>query len=613
MNNSIKTIKLEKYYSLFTYIIIISIVISSCAKVVAPTGGEKDETPPSIVLSTPENMATNFTDKKVVIKFDEYISLQDVTQELLITPVQEENPEIKLRNKSLVIHFKDSLEKNSTYNLNFYNAIRDINEGNILKNYQYIFSTGDMIDTLFVVGHVYDAFNLEFPENVLVMLYKNLEDSVPQTQKPTYVTRADEDGSFSINNITPGSYKLFALQDANRNMIFDQPGEPIAFIDSLVSPKVKLAEVFDTLQILNEEDSTYYDSIYSTIVVVPATNELHLMLFTEDFENQYIEESKRPANKELTIDFNRALTEPVEFSPLNFIQDSSWFVYETNVTNDFVTLWVTDSNIYKKDSIYLALEYLFKDSLENWVPKIDTVNFLFVEEVIEEKSRRERRKEEQEKDTVKIKIPSELNVKFSADNNSEYDFDKKLFVNFNYPLKKTDLSKIKVYYKEDTLEIEQDFELIRDSIEIRKYTFETELQTEFNYKLVADSGAFIDIYNNINDSTGVSFRVKKLEKYGTIFLSLEKNETPGILQIMSEKEDILKTIHVHQSDSILELKYLSPKKYRLKYFADRNNNGKWDTGKYEEKLQPEPVFYYPKEIEVKENWDYDISWDLLND
>jgi len=585
----------------------------SCAKVVAPTGGDKDETPPQIIFSEPDNMATNFNQEKILIRFDEFINLENATEELLITPVQEENPDVKLRNKNLIITINDTLKENATYNLNFYNAIKDVNEGNVLKNYQFIFSTGDYLDTLFVVGHVYNAFNLEFADDVFVMLYKNLHDSAPKTTKPYYITRTDETGTFSINSIAPGSYKLFALKDANRNMIFDQPSEPIAFIDSLITPKVKLEEVFDTIQILNEADSTFYDSVFSKIVVVPATNELHLMLFTEDFENQYIKESKREKRRELSVQFNRNLKDTVIFLPLNFEAESDWYVYEANRNHDKITVWVKDSNIYNKDSVYLALQYLHRDSLENWITKTDSVNFLFVEKEVKEKSRKEKKQEEQNKDTIDIKIPSELKIAFSPVNFSEFDLGKPLYLTFNYPINKVDVDKISLLEYEDTIPVPKQFNLIQDSIEIRKFFMETTLTTELNYKIVVDSGAFIDIYNNINDSTGVSFRMKKTEKYGTLFLTLQDYETPGILQVMNEKEEILNSLNFASKDSVLEIKYLLPKKYRLKYIHDKNGNGKWDTGKYDEKLQPEAVFYYPKELEVKENWDYEIVWNLLNE
>lgn len=586
--------------------------IYSCAKVVAPTGGEKDETPPKVLYSTPDNMSTNFEAKKVVIRFDEFITLQNVTQELMISPIQEENPEVKLKNKNLIIEFVDTLDENVTYNLNFYNAIQDLNEGNVLKNYQYIFSTGNAIDTLFAVGHVYNAFNLEYEADVFVMLYKSHADSVPLTQKPYYITKTDEFGFFSLNSLTPGDYKLFALKDANRNMLFDQPSEPIAFIDSLVSPKVKLEEVFDTIQVFNEVDSTYYDSIFSEIVVVPATNELHLMLFTEDFENQFVKESKRDNRKQLTIEFNRGLRDVLKVMPLNF-EAENWFEYERNKEHNIVQLWIKDSSIYKQDSVYLSVEYQNRDTLDAWVPQIDTINFLFRDKEVEEKPKRNRRRDKEAEDTVKTKVPSELKVNYSAGNFSEYDFMADLFVNFSYPLQKIDNNFIKVVAVEDTIKTEQNYSFIQDSLSIRKYKIETELLAEMNYQVIADSGAFTDIYNNINDSAGVSFRLKALEKYGTIFLAMENYEIPGVLQVLDPEEKLLKEMFINNKDSINEIKYLPAGKYRLKYFFDKNGNKKWDTGNYEEKLHPDPVYYYPQEIEIKENWDYEISWDLTED
>ena len=598
---------LRKKIFLASIITTIIILFYSCAKVIAPSGGDKDETPPAVVYSEPQNGATNFNKEKIIVKFDEYISLHNINQELITSPMLKENPEVKLRGKNMIINIKDTLEPEVTYNLNFYNAITDVNEGNLLKNYQFIFSTGNEIDTLFVIGHVYNAFNLEPEEGVFVMLYKNTVDSAPIKQKPYYLTKTDEEGVFSINSIHPGSYKLFALKDANRNFLFDQPSEPIAFIDTLVKPKVMLQEVFDTIQVMNPVDSTLIDSVFSAIVVVPATHELHLMLFTEDFENQYIKESMREERRCLKINFNRTLLDSLIVSPLNFDADSNWYLYEENPKRDSVKLWIRDSLIYNKDSVYLTLEYKIKDSLNNWVPEIDSINFLFVEKEIKEDRRRRRREEE---DTTVVKKISDLKIAFSAKNFSDYDFNIPMTLQFNYPIASIDTQKLNLFMTVDTVEVPVDFTLKQDSRYVRKFVIQSELSAEGSYKFIADSAAFVDIYGNANDSAGVVFKIKALEKYGTIFLTMNEADYPGVLQLLDAKENVLRELSIHNADTLIDILYLKPAVYMLKYFVDKNGNGKWDTGKYLDYRQPDPVYYYQEEITVKENWDYEISWIL---
>jgi len=213
----------------------ISIIFYSCAQVVPLTGGDKAVTPPKVVSSSPENKSVNFHEKMIVIKFDEFIQLKNLSQQLIISPVMDEVPKITVKGKELIIKIESDLEENTTYNFNFGQAIVDLHESNPLPNFKYVFSTGAILDSLTYSGKVADAFDLDPVEKVNVMLYKDLEDSIPLISQPYYLALTDKSGNYSLSNLAAGTYRVFALKDINYNYIFDLPQEKIAFKSSPVT------------------------------------------------------------------------------------------------------------------------------------------------------------------------------------------------------------------------------------------------------------------------------------------------------------------------------------------------------------------------------------------
>ena len=212
------------------------LLLSDCAKIGSPTGGPRDEDPPKLVESEPENYSLNFEGNEIEITFDEYIRLNNINQELVISPPIGENPDVRLKNKSILINLMGTeLKENTTYTLNFGMAIEDNNEGNELPNFEFVFSTGDYLDSLAVYGQVLEAFSLQPPEEPMtVMLYDTLSDSIVYREPPIYIGKTDEEGYFRIQNIRPDTFKLFALKDMNYNLLFDIPNEPVAFLDTVL-------------------------------------------------------------------------------------------------------------------------------------------------------------------------------------------------------------------------------------------------------------------------------------------------------------------------------------------------------------------------------------------
>ena len=227
--------------------VIIGGVLTSCARMGNPDGGWYDETPPKVLGATPADKATEVKAQKVKISFDEFVKIDNPTENVIVSPPQLQAPEIKATGKSIEVKLLDSLKANTTYTIDFSDAISDNNEGNPLGNYTYSFSTGAEIDTMEVSGYVVAAENLEPVKGILVGLYANLADSAFEKQPMLRVSRTDSRGHFVIKGVKRGTYRVYALQDVDGNYQFNQKSEMIAFNHELIKPSVMDDTRQDTL------------------------------------------------------------------------------------------------------------------------------------------------------------------------------------------------------------------------------------------------------------------------------------------------------------------------------------------------------------------------------
>jgi len=258
-NNS--TTKNSKLYLLLVFVSVA--LIAGCARMSAPTGGEIDKDPPVPIKSKPINYSTSFAETKFVVEFDEFVTLANIRQELLVSPPLPEKAEVKQRGKALVVKINNELKDSTTYNFNFYNAIADLNEGNPLKNFQFEFSTGPEFDSIYLGGIMHDAFDFSSEAGWYIMLYDKFHDSIPRTTLPDYVAKTDEDGYFFVTNLKKQPYYIFGLKDMNNNMLFDLPNENIAFLDSSYSPGFIMKTFVDTLTIIESVSDDYKDTVFT--------------------------------------------------------------------------------------------------------------------------------------------------------------------------------------------------------------------------------------------------------------------------------------------------------------------------------------------------------------
>ncbi len=598
-----------------------------CAKIGSPSGGPRDIAPPVLLKSKPLNKSTHFTGTQIEFTFDEFINSQGMSQELVISPPMEKTPEIRMRGKTLVIEFMEDLRENTTYTLSFGETIKDLNEGNILRNFEFVFSTGEKLDSLGVLGMAVQAFTLEFPETedpFFVMLYENLSDSAPLLEIPDYVGKITPQGAFLINNIRPGTYRLFALQDLNRSYKYDVPEEMIGFIDTtlLLDPGRFDYKLTDTIP---EPDSLLVDSLdielqdsldldmEDTLIVEVSDSVMlaelgkysvyvDIFLFQEDNKPQYLSDYARDDRRKLSLYFNRELTQRVQMEPYNFDPAGDWFLLEEHVMKDTLDYWLRDSLVYKIDSLHFLAEYPVTDSLQQIITYYDTLKFNYREP---QKATGRRRRQEDKEEPEEEKITLSTGVSSSQ----PQDIHRPISIEVQHPVFSTDQSRISLTRKEDTLKIPVPYSLEKDSTRVRRYFMKVDWESEMRYFLDIYPGTFTDIYGLTHDTISINFMTRGIEWYGRILLNLSGVDGPKIIQVIDKNDEIVRASRVIEN-GLVEFPFLEPAGFTLKIVHDDNGNGKWDTGSYLDGIQPESVSYHPGTISIRSNFDMEINWNL---
>ena len=585
-------------------------LIAACASIGSPDGGPYDETPPMFLGSKPEPFALGVKDKRVTLEFDEFIKIEKAAEKVVISPPQITPPIIKTSGKKIIVELDDSLKANTTYSIDFSDAIVDFNEGNPLGNFSFLFSTGDQIDTLAVSGTVLNASNLEPIKGILVGLHSNLADSTFNTQAFDRVSRTDADGRFTICGIAPGSYRAYALQDANQNFLFDQKNEMIAFLDSLVVPYT---------EIRMHQDTTWIDSLtIDTIRTVPYTHylpdDLILLAFTEAPTQRYLIKAERPALNHFSIFFSLGADSLPQVTPLNFPQEDAYIV-QTSADYDSITYWLKDTLIYYQDTLSFALTYEYTDTAGMLTPRTDTLNLVpkktrakILQE--EEKKRQEAEKEREKRmkrgDTIPETKPQpkHLAIKIKGSTNMELT-DNALF-DFDEPIAQYNDTAIHLYKKVDTLWIEEPYLFRQRENTLLGYELLGEWKPGMEYKITLDSTAFTGLYGLQTKQQETKLKFKTLDQYSTLYLTIQNASPTYTIQLLNG-DKVVRQQRTQKGQA--DFYFLKPGTYHIRLFNDRNENGAWDTGLYECKVAAEEVYYFPGKIEMRENWDYTQEWD----
>ena len=592
--------------------VLLNILIYACASMGNPEGGPYDETPPKVIRCNPDNQAINNKQKRISLLFDEYIKLENASEKLVVSPPQQEMPDIRTEGKRLSIELFDSLKANTTYTIDFGDAIVDNNEGNPMGQFTYSFSTGPKIDTMEVSGHVLNAEDLEPIKGILVGLHQEDTQTVFRTKPFMRVARTNGSGFFNIKGIAPGRYHIFALQDADGNFLFNQKSEQIAFDTTVIVPSSTMDTRSDTVW----RDSTHIDSIRYIPYTKFLPNDIVLRAFKEKGQELHLLKIERPVPNRFTVFFTAPSDTLPTINGFNFDPETA-FLLEASAQKDTLTYWIKDTLTANLDTLKFGLTYLETDTLGQLVPRTDTLELAAKKsrEKIEkelkdniekwEKENEKLRKKGKKVQTVNPFLKTYMTPQMSRYGNMAPN--KNVTITFPQPIEKIDTTLFSFQKKVDTLWINEPYLFLPVEGKTRSYCLYAEWKPGQTYKFQADTAAFVDIFGIENSKIECNIKISPLESFGALFVHLTMPDTLAVIQLLDASGKILQAQATVNNRA--DFFYLQPATYYIRAFIDTNGNGVWDTGSYDEGLQPEPMYYFPRPIPIKVRMEIEQDWD----
>ncbi len=595
------------------------ILTAACASIGNPDGGRFDETPPRVVGSSPADGAVNVSKRKVQILFDEYIKLEKASEKVVISPPQIEPANVRADGKRVKVDFYDSLRANTTYTIDFSDAIEDNNEGNPMGQYTFSFSTGDVIDTMQVSGRVLNAADLEPIKGIMVGLYpadSTWNDTLFRTRPFLRVSRTNGEGRFTIKGVKDGAYRVRALEDKDGDFVFSQKNERVAF-DTTVYVTGSFPDVrMDTVW----RDSLWYDSIR----VVPYTHytpdDVLLLAFLEDGQERHLLKTAYPEPTNFTFYFTAPSDSTPRIKGLNF--DERCLVADASLKNDTVTFWVTDTAlIHRQDTLSMILSYMETDTLGQLVVTNDTLDLSPKTTYAKIAAERNKQIEAWEKDRerrqkkAKKPLPYEENPYERTWLEAGFKPSGSLAPNQNVrylakePILEVDTTKIHFYVKKDTDWLPAPFLFMPEERSAKSYMLYAEWEPGQKYRFVMDTAAVVSVLEHESKSVRQEFHVRAVEEYGSIFIHVISPDTGVVVQLLS-KNDKVEAQQRTDKEGNADFFFMKPGEYYMRCYVDANGNGQWDTGDYASGLQPERVYYFGKPLPLKAQWDLRQDWDV---
>lgn len=578
------------------FIVLGAVVVASCAKPGSPSGGPKDTVPPIVVQSVPLNSSTNFIGNKFTVTFDEYVNIDKVSETLMISPPLGKRPTITMKGKSITVGFDEKLRDSATYTFYFQDAIKDLNEGNPLENFQYVISTGNVIDSLSIDGYVYNSLNLDPLGGVLVLLYSETNDSAFQKELPDYITKASKEGYFRIDNIRAGRYKIYGLIDQDNSKNFNLTNEVIAFLDTTVLILPETNYFVRGEKAAGDSLDIGADSLVTSNGNYGQQHQGNtLYLFQHEKTDRYLTASSRPSPTELLFSVSR----PPDGYGFDFNipgSNGNGFLVERSFNGDSLWVWLTDTAYSNRPSLKTVVKYPLTDSLGFVITKTDTITLRYTPPRTIGRVQ-----------TQPTTAPYTISANFSSGRISPLT---KPGLTAKVPFGTIDNTKIGLYNATNNQKVEQPFKVERDSVNLRRLNIITDLEQGVEYFFRADSASISDIFGLAADSIGIRFSVNSGDKYGKLVFRVSGYDGPRIFQLLSEKEDIIIREFYAENDGTIEIPYIDKGKYKARIIYDLNGDRKWTTGNFAEKREPEPVSYFPALMEVKLNWEQIFDWNI---
>lgn len=570
---------MRKFFTKYFPIIPVALVLGSmmfhqsCANTTqAPTGGKKDTIPPVIVDISPLPGTVNVPTKgtKIRITFDEYVTVKDV-KSIFLSPPLEKMPKYRMNGKTLIVYFESDLDSNTTYTLDLTNAIADNNEGNMYPGYTLAFSTGDSIDSMALTGTVLDCNTLQPIQGATVLIYKDLSDSAIFKHRPDAAVKTDAWGFFALRNIADTDYRLYAINDAQSNNVYDPANDKIAFVDSIIHPTLVSSDTLPELMKYDMED---------TLNCMARNSQYEMVMFTEITAKQMVKDYKRMTPRSAYISFMARDAKIDSLWIRGFSQ--SKMITQFNPERDSLELWINDRR-KMPDTLHVFVDYLKTDTNNVLSPFTEHLKLTLEGGKAASKSSRRDLKHE---DTTCV-----ITVTATPENIEQYGYQLEfanpiIYENFD----SVTLTSINPKQQESPMK----FTVTRDSTNLRKYSLmpEGKLQTGYDYVLKIPHRAFRDVNGFYSDSTETKVSLPKDDKLSSLALDLTGVRHRYFVDLLNDTRNKVLRNFVVTADTRLVFPYLKAGKYSIRITEDLNGNGLVDTGSLLDHKQPEKVKFF---------------------
>ena len=599
-----------------------TLLAAACASIGSPDGGPYDEKPPTIVSALPHNQAVQSDKKKISILFNEYIKIENASEKVVVSPPQEEMPNVRADGKQIKITLFDTLRPNTTYTIDFADAIVDNNEGNPMGNFTYSFSTGNVIDTMEVSGYVLNAEDLEPIKGILVGLYEENEDSIVpdsffRTRPFDRVSRTNGSGYFVIKGVARDRrYRAFALKDMDNDFRFSQKSEQLGWDSLLFSTSCKPDIRLDTIW----RDSTHYDSIQPIRYTHFFPDEIVIRAFLEEGQPRHLLKTQREVPEKFTAFFTAPADSLPRIEGISFEGDGG-FIVEASEKGDTITYWIPDTTIAYCDTLVFNFTYLDTDTLNQLVWKTDSALELVpkttrgkqLEELRKQNEDWEKEQKKKQKKNKNLQPEENPNLTtwltMDCKPGGSIDPNQTPTFTFSEPVAPPDTSAIHFRLKVDSLWEDLPFEFIPVEGSPRQFQLFAEWELGQQYSFEIDSAAVMGALGHTNQPIHQEFKVRKEEEYGALFIQVMAPDSNIIVSLINSSDKPIRN-EVANADGQADFFYLKPGDYYLRCFIDRNGDGVWTTGDYDAGLPPEEVFYFPQLFNIKAQREIKQQWDI---
>lgn len=580
------------------FVVAAALLLAACASIGRPEGGPRDMTPPVMVSSTPAPGSVNVSNGRIDIVFDENITLDDPMNKIVVSPPQKKQAQISSNGRRVRITLRDTLRDSTTYTVDLADAVRDLNEGNILDGLAIDFSTGPSIDTLMISGIVFEGRTLEPAQGMIVGVYSTpVADTALTTLPMERITKTNALGRFTIRNLKPGSYRVFAINDLNHDFHWDR-SEDIAFLDRDISPSTMAIEVTDTFT-----DAAGNDSL----VTRPATrflpDDILLTWFNENYKPLYLVKHERPDARRLTLEMSTRSDSLPQLTLLNTVRAGARLdreaVLQSSPGLDSLTYWLRDTTLIGSDTLKIAARYLHTDTLDNITFTTDTLTFAL-------RQAKKKKKRDEEADSV----PKLEFVNIGISSRQPQDLNIPLLFETSAPTASIDSAGFRIEELVDSIwmPVAAKIPSPPDSLQPMKLLTEMTWKPKTKYRVTIDSLAVTDIYGNHNRPFVQEVSTHAIEDYAALFFNIgDLGPDSAIVELLSSDKPVrLEPVR----NGVATFEYVTPGAYYARLFIDRNHNGRWDTGSVADTVQPEDVFYFSKKLNLKKNWDVEQQWNI---